>query len=66
MIRVVNEVSVFTGPEEAHEQKEEIVHVTNHAADDTMIVLVIDGKSYRIVAKDLESAIKNSVNCARH
>lgn len=66
MIKVINEVKVYAD-EDSHDPHEEMkIHVTNHASDDTMVVLVINNKQYKVHANDLEAAVKNAVNCARH
>lgn len=65
MIKVINEVKVYNDHDD-HDAKEEKLHITNHASDDTMIVIVFDGVSFKVNAKDLEAAVSNAVNCARH
>lgn len=66
MIKVINEVEVFTNKDSHDPIKESLLMVVNHPSDDTMIIIIVDGKEYKIVAKDLQMAILNSVNCARH
>lgn len=66
MIKVINEIKIFSdeGGHDEHEEKK--LHITNHPMDDTMVILVINGKEYKVVARDLEAAVTNAVNCARH
>ena len=66
MIKVINEIKVFKD-EDSHDLHEEMkLHVTNHASDNEMVVLVFGDKEFKIYAKDLTAAVENAVNCARH
>lgn len=67
MIKVINEVKVTSEHKAGHDVSlDEKIHVINHPDDDTMILLVLGEKSYKIVAKDLQAAVANATNCSRH
>lgn len=66
MIKVINEVKIFVD-EESHDLHEAMkLHITNHASDNEMVVLVIADKEYKVLGKDLTAAVENAINCARH
>ena len=66
MIKVINEVEVFANKDSHDPVEEQSLMIVNHPSDDTMVVILINSKEYKVNARDLQSAITNSVNCARH
>ena len=66
MIKVINEIEVFSNKDSHEPIHEPAIMILSHPSDDTMIVLMLAGKEYKVVAKDLQAAVTNAVNCARH
>lgn len=66
MIKVINEVETFADKDSHDKHDVGKVYVTSHPSDDTMVTLTIGEKTYKVVAKDMISAVENAVNCARH
>jgi hypothetical protein len=59
MIKVTCKVENYDQP-----MKQSLI-VEAHWNDDKMIVLVIDGKNYTVIASDLKAAIDNCTNTNR-
>ena len=66
IIKVINEVEIFANKDSHDPVHDQSLMIVSHPSDDTMIVIVINSKEYKVVAKDLQSAVTNAVNCARH
>ena len=64
MIDVSNRVQVYGDGDEKPAIKD--IEVRNHAINNTMVVIVIDGQKVKVSSRDLIAAINNSTNVARY
>lgn len=60
MIKVSNVIEVYDS------ESPSAIEIKSHAYDKDKIVLVVDGKRYIILAKDLRLAIENATNCSKY
>ncbi len=67
VIKVTNEIRVYEiDNKETTGRLQPRIEVESHWNRPDFIKLVLDGKSYTVVASDLTAAIRNAANTARH
>jgi hypothetical protein len=67
MIRVNNKVKVYEQDNVQLPVNENVeLVVESHWNRDDCVVLIVDGKKYTVIGKDLHAAIINAKNCARY
>lgn len=65
MIEVTNKVNVYEIDNRESDWQTSSIEVKSHWNSGSYVVLVVAGKSYTVVAKDIEASIKNARNAAK-
>ena len=67
MIQVSSKVEVIEiNGKDVGINESEVIEVKNHWSANTLVVLVVDGKSFTVSVKEMEAAIKNATNTAKY
>jgi len=62
MIKVSNEIKTYGANGNLDKA---VVQLNSHWSDNTMVIIVVDGKPHSVRAADLTAAIDNATNTAR-
>lgn len=64
MMRSINMIEIYEKNGEK-QNGDDVLQVSNHWSDSNFVVLLYDGKSIAVSAKDLQKAIENATNVSR-